>query len=105
MGTRSREKPVRLAEKLVRIRRILDLSQDGIIRRMGVAEKITREDISKYERGLREPSLLVLLEYARAARVWVDVLIDDSLDLPEKLSSTPKSAGLPVKPPSRNKKL
>lgn len=105
MGTRSREKPARLAEKLVRIRRALDLSQDGIIRHMGVTEKITREDISKYERGLREPSLLVLLEYARAARVWVDVLIDDSLDLPEKLSITQKSAGVKVEASSRNKKL
>lgn len=94
MGTHSREKPGRLAEKLVQIRTSLGLSQDGIIRRMGVSEKITREDISKYERGLREPSLLVLWEYARAAGVWLDVLVDDELDLPLKLPANPKSEGI-----------
>jgi transcriptional regulator with XRE-family HTH domain len=91
MGSKAREKPARLAKKLVRIRQTLDLSQDGMIRRMGVTNKITREDISKYERGLREPSLLVLLEYARAANVSVETLIDDELNLPEKLPANPKS--------------
>jgi transcriptional regulator with XRE-family HTH domain len=85
MGTRAREKPARLAEKLAQIRQTLNLSQDGMISRMGVAEKITREDISKYERGLREPSLLVLLEYARVAGVTMEMLADDKLDLPKRL--------------------
>jgi len=53
---------------------------------MAVSEKITREDISKYERGLREPSLLVLLEYSRAARVPIEILVDDSLDLPRRIT-------------------
>lgn len=104
MGTRSREKPSRLAEKLIQIRSALGLSQDGIIRRMGISEKITREDISKYERGLREPSLLVLWEYARAAGVWLDVLVDDELDLPLKLPANPKSDGVRRKKSSRGKK-
>jgi transcriptional regulator with XRE-family HTH domain len=86
MGTRAREAPARLAEKLVQIREALDLSQDGMIRRMGVTEKITREDVSKYERGVRQPSLLVVLEYARAADVAMEVLVDDSLQLPKKLN-------------------
>lgn len=103
MGTRSREKPARLAEKLVQIRHSLDLSQDGIIRRMGVAEKVTREDISKYERGLREPSLLVLLEYARAARIWIDVLVDDELDLPDRLPSRVKHEGVRRRSSSKGK--
>ena len=103
MGTHSRERPSRLAEKLARIRDSLGLSQDGIIRRMGVTEKITREDISKYERGLREPSLLVLWEYARAAGVWLDVLVDDELDIPEKLPANPKSEGIRRKKASRKK--
>lgn len=104
MGTHPREKPSRLAEKLVQIRTSLGLSQDGIIRRMGVSEKITREDISKYERGLREPSLLVLWEYARAAGVWLDVLVDDELDLPLKLPANPKSEGIRRKTSYRGKK-
>jgi transcriptional regulator with XRE-family HTH domain len=61
---------------------------------MGVSEKISREDISKYERGIREPSLLVLLEYAHAANVIVDVLINDELDLPAKLPASIKSEGV-----------
>jgi len=38
--------------------------------------------ISAYERGLREPDLLVLLRYAKVARVSTDVLIDDTRNLP-----------------------
>jgi transcriptional regulator with XRE-family HTH domain len=86
MGTRAREAPARLAEKLVQIREALDLSQDGMIRRMGITEKITREDVSKYERGVRQPSLLVVLEYARAANITMEVLVDDSVNLPKSLS-------------------
>lgn len=43
--------------------------------------------------ALREPSLLVLLNYARAAGVYLDVLVDDELDLPERLPARPKSEG------------
>ena len=39
--------------------------------------------ISRYETGRREPSLLVLLEYARLAGISTDVLIDDRLNLPK----------------------
>jgi transcriptional regulator with XRE-family HTH domain len=104
MGTRSREKPTRLSEKLIQVRHALGLSQDGIIRCMGVTEKITREDISKYERGIREPSLLVLLEYARAANLFVDVLIDDELDFPAKLPANIKSEGRRSRSISRSKR-
>lgn len=90
MGTRAREKPTRLAEKLAQIRAGLDLSQDGMIRYMGVTEKITREDVSKYERGVRQPSLLVLLKYARAAGIAMEILVDDALDLPTYLPSKSK---------------
>jgi hypothetical protein len=40
--------------------------------------------------GKREPSLPLLLKYARIAGICVDDLIDDELDLPEKLPSKPK---------------
>jgi transcriptional regulator with XRE-family HTH domain len=92
-----------LAEKLVGIRQALGLSQNEILRRINAAERLTREDVSKYERGLREPSLLTLLEYARAAGVWVDVLIDDKLDLPEKIPTVPKSEGLRRKTSGRSR--
>jgi transcriptional regulator with XRE-family HTH domain len=82
MGRGSREIPVRLGEKLTQIRSHLGVSQDGLVRQFGLSEKITRNEISKYERGVREPALSVLLKYARAAGVNVEVLIDDDLKLP-----------------------
>jgi transcriptional regulator with XRE-family HTH domain len=85
MGKASREKPARLGEKLLRIRTALGLSQNGILRSLGIAEKGYRNYISDFENGVREPPLPVLLKYARIAGVYVDVLIDDALDLPAHL--------------------
>ena len=85
MGRGTRDKPKRLGGKLARIRSYLGLSQDGIVRAFGLSEKLTRNDISKYERGVREPPLAVLLKYARAAKLNVETLIDDALDLPVAL--------------------
>jgi transcriptional regulator with XRE-family HTH domain len=85
MGRMPREKPARLAEKLVRIRTAFDVSQDGMISRLGLEHQLTREEISKYERGLRVPSLLTLLRYARVSNLAVDYLIDDELDIPKDL--------------------
>jgi transcriptional regulator with XRE-family HTH domain len=90
MGRATREKPARLAAKLVQIRQALGLSQDDIIRVMGLTERLSRDDVSKYERGVREPSLLVLLRYAKAAGVCLDVIADDELKLPDKLPRKPK---------------
>jgi len=85
MGRGSREKPAKLGKKLARIRKHLGLSQDGLVREFGLARKLTRNDISKYERGVREPALSVLLKYARAGNVNVEMLIDDELKLPTEL--------------------
>jgi transcriptional regulator with XRE-family HTH domain len=90
MGRGSREKPGRLGEKLTQIRSTLGLSQTEIVSRMGLVEKLNRDDISKYERGVREPSLVVILRYARLAGVCLDVLVDDDLNLPAKLPAKPK---------------
>ncbi|HWT01729.1 MAG TPA: helix-turn-helix transcriptional regulator [Pyrinomonadaceae bacterium] len=75
----------RLGEKLLRVRTALGLSQSGMLRRLGFEDVLVYNRISDYERGNREPPLPVLLEYARLAGVYVDVLIDDGLDLPAKL--------------------
>jgi transcriptional regulator with XRE-family HTH domain len=85
MGRTSREKPARLGEKLVQIREALGLSQNELLSRLGLSDRLNRDDISKYERGVREPSLLVLLRYARAVNVSTDILIDDKLELPARL--------------------
>jgi transcriptional regulator with XRE-family HTH domain len=94
MGRSPSEKPAKLAEKLVKIRKGMNLSQTEIIYRLGLKDKLTREDISKYERGLRIPPLLILLKYARIANVWMDVLVDDELELPEKIPSARRHAGV-----------
>lgn len=94
MGSAVRLKPARLAEKLLRIRTGLELSQNELLDRLGLSEELSRETISKFELGKREPRLEILLSYARAANIWVDVLIDDMLDLPEQLPSPEKSGGV-----------
>jgi transcriptional regulator with XRE-family HTH domain len=65
-----------------------------MLQRLGLGEKLSRTTVSAYEVGTGEPPLPVLLEYARAAGVWVDVLIDDELDLPQRLPSLTKHEGL-----------
>src|SRR2546423_3330656 len=83
MGRTSRRKPKRLGEKLLHIRQSLGMSQNQLIRRLGF-EELVQGTISAFESGAREPSLLVLLAYARAANVSVESLIDDALDLPDE---------------------
>jgi len=101
MGRASRPKPTRLAEKLLRIRIALGLSQNGMIRHMGLDEELVREEISLFEHGIRVPPLPVLLEYAHTANVYVDALIDDQVDLPQALPSNLKSAGIKRKEGSK----
>lgn len=90
MGRASRQKPALLAEKLKGIRDKLELSQNGMIRRMGLEDELTQAEISAFERGVRIPPLNVLLHYAEAAGICTDVLIRDSTKLPKKLPSEPK---------------
>jgi transcriptional regulator with XRE-family HTH domain len=92
MGSKERLRQYRLAEKLLKIRQTLGLSQTEMLYRLGVEDIITYHQISRYETGTREPPLKILLEYARAAGVCMDVLVDDELDLPTKLPSKPKHA-------------
>jgi transcriptional regulator with XRE-family HTH domain len=90
----ARPKPEHLAGKLRRIRESLGLSQSEMLRRLGFENVHAYTRISSYELGRNEPQAMVLLEYARLANVYVDVLIDDRLDLPDKLPSPTKSEGV-----------
>lgn len=81
----ARPKPKRLAEKLQQIRLALGLSQTEMLKRLRLEEGMKYARISEYEQGVREPSLLTLLEYSRVAGVHMEVLADDELELPEKL--------------------
>ncbi len=90
MGRKPRIKPERLSEKLRQIREALGLSQSEMWSRLGVEDLIWSKQISTYELGTNEPPLPILLRYARVANVSTDVLIDDALDLPDKLPAKAK---------------
>jgi transcriptional regulator with XRE-family HTH domain len=98
MGT-PRETPKFLARKLVHIRKTIDggLSQEELVRRLGLESSIDRTYVSKYETGVLEPPLRVLLRYANLAGVHLEVLADDELELPEKLPYFPKSGSIKKK--------
>lgn len=94
MGRASREKPLRLAEKLKTIREALEVSQGGMLIRLGLQDSsINRASISGYELGEREPPLLVLYAYSNLANVYLEVLVDDKIDLPDMIPSEEKSLG------------
>jgi transcriptional regulator with XRE-family HTH domain len=83
MGTSRRPRPARLAVKLKAIRTNLDLTQEQMVERLASAKVSLRPGhISEYESDRREPPLPVLLAYARIARVSMEVLVDDELELP-----------------------
>lgn len=96
-----RPRPERLAEKLREIRLGLGLSQTGMLRNLSMEERLYYGRISEYELGKREPTLMTILQYARAARVHVEDLIDDELDLPAKLPGKVRYKGLKRKSASR----
>src|SRR5215210_7736508 len=81
----ARRRPIRLAEKLLQIRTALGISQTEIHRRLDVEDEVPYTRISDYELDKSEPTLMILLSYARLAAVPTEVLIDDELDLPDNL--------------------
>lgn len=98
MGKRARMRPSRLPAKLAQIREALGLSQSEMLRRLGYEAEMVPARISEFELGKNEPPLPVLLAYARAANVIADVLIDDDLDLPDKLPTAKKHEGVRRRP-------
>jgi transcriptional regulator with XRE-family HTH domain len=104
MGIASRLKPVRLAEKLLQMRLAFSLSQNEMIGRLGLSDELIREELSAFERGLRQPPLVVLLRYARYVGISTDVLIDDEMELPEKLLKASKQGTVTSKSISRSKR-
>ena len=86
----ARRRPERLAQKLKKIRNTLGLSQTELHKSLGVEEDIPYTRISDYELGKNEPTLIVLLEYARVAGVHLEAIVDDRLELPTKLPGTVK---------------
>ena len=79
MGTKPRARPDHLGDKLLAIRTHLELSQSQLARRLD--PDLTSARISEYEHGTREPALMVLLRYSELARVSMEVIINDRIDL------------------------
>lgn len=81
MGSSKREKPKYLPRKLRKLRlEVLGMSQTEMSRALGL--KVDYSAVSGYERGAREPSLIVLLKYAKLAGCTVEQLIDDKIKWP-----------------------
>lgn len=77
-----RPAPKKLARKLAQIRLDLGLSQAEMVKALKYqASPLYPSQISNFEQGKREPPLMILLAYAKLAKVSTDVLIDDKLDL------------------------
>jgi len=60
---------MKLAKKLLQIREALGLSQNGLIERLELPDTIQQRNVSAWETGYREPNLLTLTKYAKAANI------------------------------------
>src|SRR5947207_189748 len=97
--------PKRLGTKLRQIRMALDLTQEEMLKLLDLPLVISQTTISAYERNAKLPPYFVLARYGDVANVWIDVLVRDSLDLPEKLPSPTKMrhGGVECDPKQREK--
>lgn len=85
MGRANSWRVERLPEKLLKIRKDLNLSQDELVKRLGLEGKIYRNNVSEYESGKRQPPMPIVLLYARLIGISTDNLIDDELEIePQK---------------------
>ena len=74
-----RERPQRIASKLKAIRERLGVSQTGMKRLLNFKGDYGR--VSEWELGKRQPTIPVLLSYARVAQVPLEEIVDDDLEL------------------------
>jgi transcriptional regulator with XRE-family HTH domain len=103
VGRASRHIPLRLGEKLRTLRTSLGLTQEQMLKRLGLPVEIQQTSISQYERGKIEPPIYVLLRYSEVANVWLEVLLRDELDLPGDIPAKQKSEGIRRKSNLRTK--
>jgi transcriptional regulator with XRE-family HTH domain len=69
-----------LASKLLAIRRSLGLSQTQMARLLPML-KGGDGRLSEFESGRRVPNVLVLMAYARAAKIPLESIVDDDIEL------------------------
>lgn len=92
MGKGTKKQPEKLPEKLLKIRKFFLFSQEEMIEFVDPEREdpvTARAAISDYEHGRRTPSLLEILNYTRAVRLFTrykqftaEDLIDDNRNLP-----------------------
>lgn len=82
MARYRREAPKKLGSKMREIRLRLDMTQEEVAKHLGTDSGA----ISRYERGLREPSLLEVLAFSRMSGVGMELLVDDKIKLAKKRS-------------------
>jgi DNA-binding XRE family transcriptional regulator len=79
MGRARRVIPAKLGKKLLQVRLGLGynmpqmaaaLSDDLVV--------VHKQDIFRFEKGEREPSLIVILRYSKLAKASIECLIDDN---------------------------
>lgn len=77
-----RAMPKKLGKKLKQIREGLGLSQRQIVDALNYKDTPLRaSQISQYETGQREPTMMLVLAYARLANVPMEYLVDDKMKL------------------------
>ena len=100
MGLKSRVIPKELPGKLKFIRNHFNLTLEELsnkiekeLKGLGYPDmRVYTGGITEFEQGKREPQLPVLLAYAQIANIYVDVLINDDLEMPEKLPASRKKS-------------
>jgi transcriptional regulator with XRE-family HTH domain len=87
MGTSRRPRPARLATKLRLIRMSMDITQAEMFKRLGdTGTRLYVGHIDDYEKDRRVPTLQVVLAYARVAGISMEAIVDDALDLPDRIA-------------------
>ena len=77
-----RAMPKKLGKKLLQIRTNLGMSQREIVKALNYKDTPLRaSQISQYETGQREPTMMLVLAYARLANVPMECLVDDKMKL------------------------
>lgn len=77
-----RAMPKKLGKKLLQIRESLGLSQREIVKALNYKDTPLRaSQVSQYETGQREPTMMLVLAYARLANVPMECLVDDKMKL------------------------
>jgi len=78
-----RAMPKKLGKKMKQIRENLGMSQREIVKALNYKDTPLRaSQISQYETGQREPTMMLVLAYSRLAGLPMECLVDDKMKLP-----------------------